>query len=70
VPSHEAHWRHLANKIELVLPSAHQTPQPKWQIFRFSRFYTADGKISYTLQQAPISPKLPLPMEDLDPHLT
>jgi len=23
-------WRHLANMIELVLPSAHPSPQPKW----------------------------------------
>jgi len=26
-----AHWRHLANTIELMFP------QPKWQINRFSR---------------------------------
>ena len=34
-----AHWRHLANTIELVLPSAHSSPQPKRQIDRFSRFF-------------------------------
>jgi len=33
-----AHWRHLANRIELVLPSVHPSPQPKRQIDRFSRF--------------------------------
>jgi len=33
-----AHWRHLANTIELVLPSAHPSPQLKRQIARFSRF--------------------------------
>jgi len=27
-----AHWRHLVNTIEPVLPSVHQSPQPKWQI--------------------------------------
>jgi len=40
----EAHWRHLANTIELVLPSAHQSPQPKRQIGRFRSFCTAHGR--------------------------
>ena len=40
-----AHWRHLANMIELVLPSAHQSPQPKWQINQFSHFCTVHGKV-------------------------
>jgi len=34
----------------------------------FSCFRTCE--CSYTLQRAPLSPKLPLPMGDLDPHLT
>jgi len=38
-----AHWRHLGNTIELVQPSAHWSPQPKWQMDRFSRFCTAYG---------------------------
>jgi len=38
-PPIRAHWRHLANTIELVLPSAYQCPQPKRQIDRFSRFW-------------------------------
>jgi len=31
-PPMRVHWRHLANTIELVLPSAHSSPQPqrKW----------------------------------------
>jgi len=33
-----AHWRHLANTIEPVLPSAHQSPQSKRQNDRFSHF--------------------------------
>ena len=41
-----AHWRPLANRIELVLPSAHPSPQPKWQIDQFSRFCTAHGSES------------------------
>ena len=49
-----AHWRHLANTIELVLPSAHPSPQPKRQIDRFSRFCTACHRKS---QWATLSPK-------------
>jgi len=30
VPSMTAHWRNLANTIELLFPSAHWSPQPKW----------------------------------------
>ena len=30
-PPVSAHWRHLANTIELVLPSASLIPQHKWQ---------------------------------------
>jgi len=41
-PLVRAHWRHLANTIELMHPSAHLSPQPKRQIDRFSsRFCTA-----------------------------
>jgi len=41
-----AHWRHLANTTELVLPLAHPSPQPKRQIDQFSRFCTAHGRKS------------------------
>jgi len=40
------HWRQLGNVIELVLPSAHRSPQPKWQIDRFSHFWTAYRRVS------------------------
>ena len=50
-PHMRAHWRHLANTIELVLLSAHPSPQPKLQIDRFSRFCTDDRRVSYTLQR-------------------
>jgi len=40
------HWRHLANTIQLVLPSAHPSPQPKRQIDLFNRFCTAHGRAS------------------------
>jgi len=41
-----AHWHHLANMIELVLPSAQQSIQPKWQIDQFSHFCTNHGRVS------------------------
>jgi len=40
------HWRHLGNMTELVLPSAHQSPKPKWQIDRFSHFWTTYRRVS------------------------
>jgi len=43
------HWRRLANMIELVLPLAHSSPQPKWQINRFSHFCTAHGRVSSSM---------------------
>ena len=35
-----------ANTTELVIPSAHPSPQPKRQIDRFSHFCTAHGRLS------------------------
>jgi len=52
------HWRHLANTIELVLPSAHPSPQPKWQIDRFSCFCTAYGRKSLYFTMGGPSPKI------------
>jgi len=54
-PPMRAHWRHLANTIELVHPSAHLSPQHKQQIDRFSRFCTCHGrKTLYFTMGAPI----------------
>ena len=44
-PPMRAHWHYLANTIELVLPSAHTSPQPKQQIDLFSHFCTAPGRV-------------------------
>jgi len=41
-----AYWRHLANMIKLLLPSAHPSPQPKRQIDRLRRFCTAHNRKS------------------------
>ena len=63
VSSHEgAYWRHLANTIKLVHPSAHSSPQSKRQMDRFSRFCTAYGrKCLYFTMGAPIHQNCPFP---------
>ena len=40
-PAMREPWRHLVNTIELVLPSAHPSPQPKRQIDWSNHFCTA-----------------------------
>jgi len=58
--------RNLANAIKLVLPSAQTSPQPANRLVQ--PFCTAHG-IYFTTGRVPISPKLSLPMGDLDRHL-
>jgi len=53
-----AHWHHLQNTIELVLPSAHLSPQPKWQIDLFSRFCTAHSRKSLYFKMGRPFPKI------------
>ena len=53
-----AYWRHLAYTLELVRPSAHPSPQPKQQIDRLSHFSQMTAECPYTLQWAPLSPKI------------
>jgi len=53
-----AHWRHLGNMIELLLPSAHLHPQSKRQIDRFSHSCTAHGRKFIYLKWALLSPKV------------
>ena len=50
-----AHWRHLANSIEAVHPSAHSSPQFKRQIDRLSRFAQLTAESAYNSQWAPRS---------------
>jgi len=65
-----AHWRHLANTIELLLPSAHPSPQPKWQSDRFSHYCTAHCRQSLHFTMcAPFPKKCPFQWGDLDPIL-
>ena len=70
-PSTIAHWRHLANTIEHVRPSAHSSPQSKRQMDRFSRFYTAYGrKCLYFTMGAPIHQNCPFPWKIWTSHVT
>jgi len=68
-PPVKTHWRHLANSIELALPSAHPSPQPKRQIDRFSRFCTDHGPYRPTLRQSRLSLKIASTHGGFGPHL-
>jgi len=58
-PPMTAHWRHLANSIELVLPSAHPNPRAKRQIDRFSHFCATHGRMSSDMPGHILSPYCP-----------
>jgi len=69
-PQGRAHWRHLANTTEPVLPSAHLSTQPKRQINRFSRFCTAHGhgrKCLYFITGDPFPQNCPFSWGDRAP---
>ena len=54
-----------------MLPCAHPSPNPKRHLDRSSRFCTAHGRASlYFTMGRSFPSKLPLPVGDLDPHLT
>ena len=55
-PKRRAHWCHLANTTERVLPSVHPSPQLM-------------AKSAYNLQWAPFPQNCPFPRGDLDPHV-
>jgi len=58
--------------ILYMLPSAHQSPNPKRHLDRFSRFCTVHGRVLvHFTTSCPFPPlKLPLPIGNLDPLLT
>ena len=63
-----APWHHPANTIELVLPLAHPSPQPKQQADQLNCFCTAHGRqFLYFTTGAPFSQNCPFPRQDLDP---
>jgi len=68
-PPMRAHWRHLANTIELVLPWTNPSPQPKRHLNQFSRFCTVYLSVIRDAGACPSPSKLPLLMGDLNPHL-
>jgi len=71
VSFHKGNWRHLANTIELVHPSAHSSSQPIWQMDQFSRFCTAYGrKCLYFTMGAPIHQNCPFPWGIWTGHVT
>jgi len=53
-----ANWCHLANTIELLLPSANPSAQPKRQIDQFSRFCTAPSRKSLHFTMGAPYPKI------------
>jgi len=69
-PQGRAHWRHLANTIKLVLPSAHLSPQPKRQTIGSAVSAQLKAESAYTLQWGTISPKIaPSRGGGRNPHL-
>jgi len=69
-PHVRAQWRHLANTIELVHPTALSSPKPTRQMYRFRRFCRAHGRKSLCFTMgATIPQNCPLPWGDLDLHL-
>jgi len=60
---HRVHLRHLVNTIELILSSAHPSPQP---YSKFSHFCTAYGRKSLCFTMG-VTPKIGLLMGVLDP---
>jgi len=73
-PLMRAHWRHLANMIELVLPSAHPESTTQMANRLVQPFLRSSRQKVFILYNGhPFPPKLPLLMgesADLDPCLT
>jgi len=66
-PPMRARWRHLANTIELVHPSADWSPQPKRQMDRFQPFlHSLWHKVPILYNGRPYPPEVPFSMGDLD----
>jgi len=66
-----AHWRHLANMIELVLPSVHPSTQPKGKSISSAISAQLTAESPYTLQLAtPFPQNCSFTWGDLESHLT
>jgi len=62
-----AHWRHLANTIELVLLSAHPSPQRKRQSIDSAVSAQLIAESPYNLQWTTLYPKVAPSHRDLEP---
>jgi len=69
-PTVSAHWRHLANTIEHVLPLAHLSPQSKRKSIGSAVLHSSQQKVPILYNGRLFPQKFPLPMGDLEPHLT
>ena len=65
-----AHWHHLANTIELVLPSAHPSPQSKRQVDWFSHFCTPHAKCRRACRGMPFPLNCSFPCRTCTPSNT
>ena len=68
-PNGRAHWRHLANTIELALPLAHPSPQTKREISVQPLLHSLWQKVPILNNGRPFLPKLPLLTGGSGPHL-
>jgi len=66
-PHGRAHWRHLANTIQLVLPSAPRVHNPNGKSIGSAVSAQLTAESQYTVQWAPLSPKIAPSYGDLDP---
>ena len=66
-PPMREHWRHLADTIEPLLPSAHPSPHPNRSVQPF--MHRSWQKVPILYNGCPFPPTLPLPMRDLDPKI-
>jgi len=65
-----AHWRHLANTIKLVLPSAPRVQNPNGKSIGLPVYAQLTAESPYALQWATLFPKMAPSHGDLNPHLT
>jgi len=69
-PHGKAHWHHLANTIELVLPSATQVHNPNGKSIGSAVAAQPLAESPYTLQRATLSPKIAASQGGSGPNLT
>jgi len=68
-PPMRAHWRHLANTIELVHSSPTWLHTPNRESIGSAVLHSSRQKVPILYNWRPYPPELPLPMGDVDPYL-